>query len=64
MLEKTKGKRRRGQQRMRQLDGTTDSTDRNLRNLRETVKAREGAVHGVTRSQTQLSDWKTTTTKT
>ena len=61
MLEKTKGKRRRGQQRMRRLDGTTDSTDRNLRNLRETVKVREGAVHGVTRSQTQLSDWKTTT---
>ena len=61
MLEKTKGKRRRGQQRMRWLDGTTDSTDRNLRNLRETVKVREGAVHGVTRSQTQLSDWKTTT---
>ena len=61
ILGKIEGRRRRGQQRMRRLDGTTDSTDRNLRNLRETVKVREGAVHGVTRSQTQLSDWKTTT---
>ena len=55
MLGKTKGKRRRGQQRIRWLDSTTDSMDMNLSKLQETVKDREvwhGAVHRVTESQT------------
>ena len=50
MLEKIKGKRRKGQQRMRQLDGTTDSMDMNLGEFREMVKDTEdchAAVHGV-----------------
>ena len=46
------GRRRRGQQRMRWLDGTTDSMDMSRSKLREIVKDRESEVHGVTKSQT------------
>ena len=59
MLGKTEGRRRRGQQRERQLDGITDSTDMNLSKLQETVEDRgawRAAVHGVAKSWTQLSD--------
>ena len=59
MLGKTEGKRRRGQQRMRWSESTTNSMDMNFSNLQEIVKdreARNAAVHGVTKSQTQLSD--------
>ena len=63
MLGKIEGRRRRGWQRMRWLDGIIDSMIMNLSKLRLMVKDREvwhAAVHGVTKSQTWLDDWTTT----
>ena len=59
MLGKIEGRRRRGRQRMRLLDGITDSMDMSLSKLRVMVKDREAwqaAIYGITKSQTQVSD--------
>ena len=64
MLGKIEGRRRRERQRMRWLDGITDSMDMRLSKLQKMVKGREvwcAVVHGVTKSWIQLSDWTTAT---
>ena len=64
ILGKIEGRRKRGCQRMRWLDGITNAMNMNLGRLREMVRDREAccaAVHGLTKNQTWLGDWKTTT---
>ena len=67
MLGTIEGRRRRGRQKMRLLDGISDSMDMSLRNLMEIVKDREawnGAIHGITKIPTQLSNWTRKTKRT
>ena len=66
MLGEIDGKRRIGEQRLRWADSITDSMNKNLSKLWETVKDRESwcaAAHGVSKSQTQFSDWTTASSK-